>query len=209
MADTTRSVPNSSSPTKHPAVIAVDGDLSIRLMRDEPSDFESMRRWLNDPLVMKFVHGRDRPFSAEQVLEKYGRRVRGETPTTACIMVHLGRDIGYLQFYRWVDWPRDMERMGLAQDDRAYGIDVWIGEPALWGRGLGTRGVRALIAYLFDEQRATTVALSTFSWNTRAIRCYERAGFRKVRLLRASEMHEGELQDEWVMAVTRPGEPRP
>jgi aminoglycoside 6'-N-acetyltransferase len=174
-------------------------------MRDEPADFESMRRWLNDPQVMEFVHGRDRPFSKEQVLEKYGPRVRRETPTTACFIVHEGRSIGYTQFYRWVDWPQDMERMGLVRDDRAYGVDIWIGEPGRWGKGLGTRAVSALIGYLFQERGATTIALSTFSWNERAIRCYENSGFRKVRLLRESELHEGKLQDEWVMVAEPSG----
>lgn len=209
MGDTTRSGPSSKSPTDGgPAIVATDGEIEIRRMRDDSADYEAMRGWLNDPQVMEFVHGRDRPFSADQVLEKYGPRVRGETPTTACFIVREGRGVGYMQFYRWADWPQDMEKMGLAPDERAYGIDIWIGEPTLWGQGLGTRAVRTMLRYLFEERGATTVALTTFSWNERAIRCYERAGFRKMRLLRGSEMHEGALQDELVMQVSR-GEPPP
>jgi aminoglycoside 6'-N-acetyltransferase len=41
------------------------------------------------------------------------------------------------------------------------------------------------------------------TWNARAIRCYEKAGFRKVRRLPESELREGKWHDEWVMSVSR------
>jgi aminoglycoside 6'-N-acetyltransferase len=188
-----------------PDVVAQDEDLVIRRMRDDPSDLEAMRRWLNDLPVMEFVHGRDRPFSLEQVKEKYGPRLRDGWPTVACLIEREGRAIGYMQFYRWIDWAQDAEKMGFADDDRAYGIDIWIGEPDLWGRGLGTRAVRAMLRYLFEDHGASAVALCTYSWNERAIRAYEKAGFRKVRLLHESELHEGKLQDEWVMVAMPAG----
>jgi aminoglycoside 6'-N-acetyltransferase len=39
--------------------------------------------------------------------------------------------------------------------------------------------------------------------NTRAIRCYEKAGFQKVRLLPRNELRDGEWRDAWLMSVRR------
>jgi len=62
-----------------------------------------------------------------------------------------------------------------------------------------------LLAYLFDQKAATEVVLDSLAWNTRAIRCYDKAGFRKVRLLPKSELHEGEYQDAWLLKVASKG----
>lgn len=35
--------------------------------------------------------------------------------------------------------------------------------------------------------------------NTRAIRAYTKAGFQKARFLPKHELHEGEMQDAWLM----------
>ncbi|MEH1834506.1 MAG: GNAT family protein [Nostoc sp.] len=37
--------------------------------------------------------------------------------------------------------------------------------------------------------------------NPRAIRCYEKCGFVKVKLLPAHELHEGEYSDCWLTAI--------
>jgi aminoglycoside 6'-N-acetyltransferase len=152
-------------------VVARDGGLSIRLMRDEPGHYELMLKWLSEPRVLEFTYGRDRSFTLQELRETYGPRIRGESPTTPCFIELDGNPIGYMQFYRWVDWLDDARKMGLDPDDLAYGIDIWIGEPELWNQGLGARSVQAMFAYLFDHRAATSVALSTVTWNARAIRC--------------------------------------
>jgi aminoglycoside 6'-N-acetyltransferase len=185
--------------------LTTDGDLTIRLMRDERPDHELMLKWLSDPQVLMFTYGRDRSFTLEEIRAKYGPRIRGESPTVPCFIEIEGSAIGYTQFYRWIDWIDDAHTLGLDPDDLAFGLDIWIGEPGLWNRSLGTRAVKAMLRFMFDRRGATSVTLSTVTWNQRAIRCYEKAGFTKVRLLKGSERREGTLHDEWVMVARRPG----
>jgi aminoglycoside 6'-N-acetyltransferase len=187
------------------AVVARDGELVLRLMRDRDEDFERMLAWLSDPRVLEYTYGRDRVFSLDEIRDKYGPRIRSESPSVPCFIVHEGQDIGYIQFYRWVDWIEDARMMGLDPDDSAFGIDLWIGEADIWGQGMGTRAVRAILCHLFEQCGATSVALTTVTWNARAIRCYEKAGFVKVHRLRESELREGKRHDEWVM-VARPAD---
>jgi aminoglycoside 6'-N-acetyltransferase len=189
--------------------VARDGDLSIRLMRDERSDYELLSRWLSDDRVLEFYEGRDNPLSVEGAREKYGPRSRGEAAVVSCVLQLEGNPIGYLQFYRTDDFDEWRTLIGLDPDPRRYSIDIFIGEPELWDRGLGTRALRSVLAHLFGERDASAVVITPFAWNERAIRCYEKAGFRKVRLMPQVELHEGKLQDEWLMVVEsgRPTEP--
>ena len=55
------------------------------------------------------------------------------------------------------------------------GIELY---PDYRGRGLGPRAVRALVRYLFDTLGVRHVWLRVMPDNVRAIRCYEKCGFR-------------------------------
>jgi RimJ/RimL family protein N-acetyltransferase len=57
-------------------------------------------------------------------------------------------------------------------------LGIMIGEPKLWGKGYGTAAVRALLALAFDELALKDVRLSCHRDNRRALRCYEKVGFR-------------------------------
>lgn len=179
----------------------MDGNLAIRLMRDTDDDYRLMSGWLNDEQVMPFWHGRDERFPIERIQEKYGPRVRGEAPTTPCFITVEDRPIGYIQFYRTDDWTQWRDTIGLASKPDRWALDVVIGEPERWNQGLGTRAVKALLGYLFTEEKASEVVLTPLAANGRAIRCYEKAGFDKTRLVAGGEFHEGEFRDAWLMTA--------
>jgi aminoglycoside 6'-N-acetyltransferase len=187
--------------------VAGDADLSVRLMRDERSDYELMSGWLSDDRVLEFYDGRDNPLSVEGAREKYGPRSRGEAAVASCILELEGKPIGYLQFYPTDDFDEWRTLIGLEPDPARYSLDIFIGEPELWNQGLGTRALRSVLGHLFAQRHASAVVITPFAWNERAIRCYEKAGFRKVRFLPEVEMHEGKLQDEWLMVAEPPSGP--
>jgi RimJ/RimL family protein N-acetyltransferase len=91
-----------------------------------------------------------------------------------------GEPIGYLQSYQAVaghaeGWWLDVDDPGV------HGIDLFLADEARLGRGLGTRVVRAFVAHLFADPAITLVQADPSPDNARAIRCYENAGFRRVR----------------------------
>ncbi len=182
-------------------VVVRDGDLLIRRLRDDPADYALMARWLTDERVLEFYHGRDNPYPYERVVAKYGPRARGEDPegVVACLIVHRGREIGYMQHY-----PARAEAYDLEDAEGTHAIDMFIGEPERWDSGLGSRALSALAGYLFERLGARRVIIDPHLDNARAIRAYEKAGFRKAKVLRAHEMHEGALRDSWLMARKGP-----
>jgi aminoglycoside 6'-N-acetyltransferase len=201
MGAITPSEPSSKHPTDASTAIARDGELAIRLMRDLPEDYELMAVWLNDEQVSVFWHGRGETFPMERILQKYRPRTRGDAPATPCFITLDDRPIGYVQFYRTDDWSDWRDQIGLEPRIDRWALDIVIGEPELWNQGLGTRAVRALLRYLFAEKGAGEVVLSPVADNARAIRCYEKAGFRKVRSIPRGEFLGGEGRDAWLMSV--------
>ncbi len=63
----------------------------------------------------------------------------------------------------------------IAENLRA--IDIWIGEEADLGRGLGTEMMRLALAYSFGAPEVTGVLVDPLESNRRAHRFYERLGF--------------------------------
>jgi aminoglycoside 6'-N-acetyltransferase len=83
-----------------------------------------------------------------------------------------------------------------------YGIDQFIGEPQYWNKGIGTRLVTGMVQYLLEEKGATIVIMDPQVRNTRAIQCYEKCGFEKVKFLPEHELHEGVMRDCWLLEYT-------
>jgi aminoglycoside 6'-N-acetyltransferase len=177
------------------------GDIAIRRMQDDIGDYLLMSRWLTDERVLEYYEGRSNPHDLERVIKKFGPRAQGEARVVPCIMVYRGVPIGYIQYYPLVDDEGLARHLETAEG--VYGVDLFIGEPELWGRGIGTQALRAMVGYLFGALGARRVIIDPQTSNHRAIRCYEKCGFKKVKLLPRHELHEGEHRDCWLMAIDR------
>lgn len=173
-----------------------EGSYCLRRMEHRDDDYALLARWLSDARVLNYYEGRDNPFTLEQVREKYAPRVLAGENVTPCIIEFECQPLGYLQFY-----PADVEEYHFEECGKAYALDLFIGEPAYWGRGIGTQIVRLLLVYLFEQVGADWVLIDPHVDNPRAVRSYEKAGFRKIKILPAHEMHEGRLVDCWLMAA--------
>ena len=80
------------------------------------------------------------------------------------------------------------------------GIDIAVG-PSWQGRGIGPEAIRTLARHLFEERGHHRLTIDPAVANDRAIRAYERVGFRAVGIMRAYERgpdgqwHDGLLMD--------------
>jgi len=68
-------------------------------------------------------------------------------------------------------------------DPGVRGIDQSLARPELLGRGLGTELVTALVERLFADPAVSRIQTDPAPHNLRAIRCYEKAGFRRLRTI--------------------------
>jgi len=175
-------------------------DLAIRLMRDDETDYELMSTWLTNPRVLEFYEGRDNPLSLSKIKQKFSPRILGKETVTPCLISLDHSAIGYAQFYPITEETKSEYAIAPATDIFSfYATDQFIGEPNLWNQGIGTRAVSLLLRYLFESKNARKIFTDPHSDNPRAIRCYEKSGFKKVKLLPAHELHEGTFHDSWIM----------
>ena len=182
-----------------PQPLFSSGDLTVRRMRDDRADYQAMARSLTDEKVLQVYEGRDNPYPYKRVLEKYGPKARGEIPIHPCLIIFQGREIGYIQYFPVLD-AQDYE---LDDVTDTFGIDMFIGQPEHWGHGIGSRALTAVVAYITAELGARTIVIDPLVDNPRAIRSYEKCGFRKVKSLLRHELHEGALRDCWLMTIER------
>ena len=104
------------------------------------------------------------------------------------------------------------------EDDRLLGdIDLWIsswgnrdasvgigiGEREFWGKGYGTDAMQLILRYAFTELNLRRVSLSVFDFNERAIRSYEKVGFRLEGRERQVVQREGQRWDILNMGILR------
>ena len=85
-------------------------------------------------------------------------------------------------------------------DYRHAGIDLFVG--AAWqGRGIGPDAIRLVARHLFDVRGHHRLTIDPAAANLRAIRAYEKVGFRPVGVMRSYERgadgtwHDGLLMD--------------
>ena len=88
-------------------------------------------------------------------------------------------------------------------------VDVFLA-PEHHDRGLGTDALRTIVRHLAEERGHHRITLSTDERNVRALRCYEKVGFRRVGVTRASRWDDQTQQwvDELLMdLVVSPAAP--
>lgn len=185
-------------------MLIIQNEIMLRPMQDNLYDYELMEKWRTDEQVLKYYGGRDDPHYLEKVIATYQPRIQGEEPVIPCIFSYKNQDIGYLQYYCLNQIPEEIRQMYcLENTDNVYGIDLFIGETQYWNQGIGTQVLSSAVEFIFTELQAVRIVIDPSVKNPRAIRCYEKSGFVKIKLLPSYELHEGKYQDCWLMAIDR------
>lgn len=82
-------------------------------------------------------------------------------------------------------------------------VAIALGEPQSWGKGLGTDAMRILLRYAFTELNLHRITLGVFGYNARAIRSYEKCGFKMEGCIRQAQRRDGQLWDNYFMGILR------
>ncbi|QWG23551.1 acetyltransferase [Bradyrhizobium sediminis] len=135
------------------------------------ADLPLIRRWLALPHVLEWWGDPD---------EQYGL-VSGDLDEPAMdqyIVAAASSPFGYLQCYDLTAWNSGFG----PQPPGTRGIDQFIGEPGMIGRGHGSALIRAFVD---DRLRNGTPRIVTDPdpANLRAVRAYEKAGFERDRMV--------------------------
>ncbi len=167
-------------------------NIRVRLLQE--NDKRLLVKWLTNQLVLEFYEGRDNLFNLEKVNRSFYNQEKG---IVRCVVEYDEQSIGYIQYYQINDDTSTIQ--DYPSQENIYGLDQFIGEPSYWNRGIGTKLVKAMVNYLMDVKNADRIIMDPQITNERAIKCYEKCGFRKIRILPKNELHEREYRDCWLM----------
>lgn len=103
------------------------------------------------------------PLTIEQILQRIG----SEDIRLLAIEDELEM-IGTIQIFR------------IDNLSRTARVGCYLINPACQGKGYGQVALNKVVEYAFEELELQSINLGVFDYNTGAIRCYEKVGFKKV-----------------------------
>jgi RimJ/RimL family protein N-acetyltransferase len=169
----------------------------VRLRRPERADLPRFAAWLNDPEVRRHL-ALIFPMSVVHEEHWFEEQLKAEPALQAFVVeAHPSGDgaewdaAGVIGFHA-IDWRSRAGELGLV-----------IGEKSLWNGGYGADATRTLVRFAFRELNLNRVFLRVFEDNARAIRCYEKVGFRHEGRLRQDRFQDGRYLDTLVMGLLR------
>jgi len=164
---------------------AENPDVQSRLFIDWSHDSEYWRLMATMPPF---------PWTQEGVKKFIEKELEKENPRNIFFAVHR------------LDDDRIIGEVGLDGISYAHGdtyVGIGIGEKENWGRGYGTDAMNVILRYAFTELNLHRVSLTVFEYNPRAIRSYEKCGFRMEGHTREAMQREGRRWDIIHMGVLR------
>ena len=171
----------------HPPSIEGKG---VMLRHHRYDDLADVRRWYRDPELARLTRYSLRPMSDDEIDRFFhGRLMSPEQVAYAITLRETGRLIGSTTF------------SNMDPDNGSTLFHISIGEADMWGAGYGTEATELMLWLAFERVGLHRVALSVFSFNERAVRAYEKAGFTIEGRHREAIVRDGQRWDELTMGV--------
>jgi RimJ/RimL family protein N-acetyltransferase len=161
-----------------------------RLRGIEREDIPTFVKWLNDPEIRHYLE-MYLPMSKAAEEGWFEAQLKDDSSRIFAIETAEGVHIGNISLGD-LDWK-----------NRSAALGIVIGEKEYWGRGYGGDATIALLGFAFNEMNLHRIYLHTYDFNQRAIRCYEKCGFRHEGRAREAHFTDGKYHDHLLMAILR------
>jgi aminoglycoside 6'-N-acetyltransferase len=142
----------------------------VVLRPGRPEDFAALRATFDAPEVSHWW-----PDATDDDIER--QLANGDPDVDVWVVELNGSVVGMIQAYE--------------ESDPMYrhaGIDIVL-HPDAQGRGIGPEAIRLLVRHLLVDRDHHRIVIDPNAANARAIRAYEKVGFRQVGILREYEWH--------------------
>jgi RimJ/RimL family protein N-acetyltransferase len=141
------------------------------------ADLPLLHEWLNRPHVAEWWQS---PSCLDDVLREYGAEL--DSQVTRAYLACLDREpIAFIQSYEVMRadpaWWQD------ETDPGSRGIDQFLANAQQLNQGLGSKMIAEFLPRLWADPAVTKVQTDPSPDNRRAIRAYEKVGFKRVREL--------------------------
>jgi RimJ/RimL family protein N-acetyltransferase len=168
----------------------------VRFTRDEPETIaHSEARWQRDSEFIRLADSDPIQLHSEKAIKEWFEKQAeaGPKPERYSFSVHTLADDKYIgSLGMWVDLIHSEAWVGLGIGEREY-----------WSKGYGTDMMKLCLRYAFAELCLERVSLGLHEYNPRALRSYEKCGFRLEGRTRKDLMREGQRYDSLWMGILR------
>jgi RimJ/RimL family protein N-acetyltransferase len=159
------------------------------------TDAEAFSHWSRDSEYIRLSDSSvAQMWTIKQVTQYLEKELEGESATIFAFAI------------RTLDNDRLVGEIDLSGINWASGeaiVGIGIGDRNDWGKGYGTDAMRLILRFAFEELNLHRVFLNTFEYNPRAIRSYEKCGFKHEGRQRQVLNREGRRWDLIFMGILR------
>ncbi len=168
----------------------------VRFTFEEPDvRAKAELRWQRDSEYVRFADSDPAQLSSERKIREWFDKQAEMGPQSERYSFSVRRleDDKYIGFLgMWVDLIHSEAWVGLG-----------IGEREFWSKGYGTDMMKICLRYVFTELCLERLSLALHEYNPRALKSYEKCGFRLEGRTRKDVLREGRRTDTLWMGILR------
>lgn len=160
----------------------------IYLSPRNSEDVEIFTEWLNDFETTDYV-GRSGILTSLESERKY--LDENNSPEATFVIVTLDEDkmIGTVSLEN-VDWL-----------NRTATLGIFIGDKNYRSKGYGAEAIKLILEYGFKYMNLYNIKLDLMEFNSRALKCYEKCGFKEYGRRRKCKFIDGKYYDSIAMDI--------
>ena len=169
----------------------------IRFRSIEKEDLPYFVKWLNDPEVRRGL-SMIMPLSLAEE-EDWFETLLKKSPFERPLAIEIQPDA---QVDEWI-FVGNCGLFGIDWQNRFAEIGIHIGEKGYWNQGFGTKAMALILKHGFENLNLHRLWLRVYETNLRAVRSYEKAGFKEEGKFRQAHFMDGEYVDVVIMSVLK------
>lgn len=159
--------------------------MKLSLIKLNKRHFPLFYKWWNDPVLRDLTSETEEKISQSEIDKILGRHLLNKDGFDFIITADK-KPIGHILIQR-------------KKNKKIFEIYIAIGEKKYWNKGIGTEAMRRACWWFFKNfLKEKSIKLEVLVNNPRAIKCYEKVGFKKVR-----KIHHQKMSDTWLMIKKR------
>ena len=140
---------------------------------DKKGNYQLMYKWCSHKYIYEWFE--QRQLTYDEIEYKYRSKIFSKKQDLFFIKYNNIK-IGFVQIYKYED-----EKISkLKKYDNIYEYDIFIGEKEYLSKGIGSKIIKYVNNYIYNKYMANCIVLRPFKRNKRAIKCYQKNGFRII-----------------------------
>ena len=151
-------------------------------------DVEIFTEWMNDFNITDYT-GRSYQTMTLQEEKTYLEKEQNNKNVFAIIDLETDKVIGNVGLHE------------INHINRTATLGIFIGNKNYWSKGYGTEAIQLILDFGFNNLNLNNIDLALMEFNQRALKCYEKCGFKKIGRKRKCNFINGKYYDQILMDI--------